>query len=268
MQNIRVRKVCTFLCILCLISIIACVGPEEYDDGLLENLPAVINTKDAFTLNLKANKYTFEESYPLELSFVDSVDFLSISLIITGYSGGDTAFIELYAENNVKTFWVDVTGNGIINPLFSAAEIMPQKLKIRSNNFTGIIDLLLVKYTDKEGPLYGVAKNFPVIIDWTDSFKYLLDADDYSFNHTYSLSINLTDITAVLYTNLFITNYHKGSGNITVLDNNDSLLFSRDFTSGLIEFRDDDIVDYQPTTVQISGNDLEAVIDFTMVLQN
>lgn len=268
MQNIRVRKVCMFLCILFLLSIIACVGPEEYDDGLLENLPAVINTKTAFTLNLKASKYTFEESYPLELSFVDSVDFLSISLIITGYSGGDTAFIELYTENNVKTFWVDVTGNGIINPLYSAAEIMPQKLKFRGNNFTGIIHFALIKNTDKEGPLYGVDKNFPVIIDWTDSFKYLLDADDYSFNHTYSLSINLTDITAVLYTNLFITNYHKGSGNITVLANNDTLLFSRNFTSGLIEFWADDIVDYQPTTVQISGNDLEAVIDFTMLLQN
>lgn len=268
MQNIRAWKVCTFLCILFLFSIIACVGPEEYDDGLLENLPAVINTKNAFTLNLKANKYTFDEVYQLVLTYVDSVDFLSISLIITGYSGGDTAFIELYTENNVKTFWVDVTGNGIINPLFSAAEIMPKKLKIRGNNFTGIIDFILVKDTDQEGPLYGVGKNFPVIIDWTDSFKYLLDADDYSFNHTYSLSIDLTDITAVLYTNLFITNYHKGSGNITVLDNTDSLIFSHDFTSGEIEFWADDIVDYQPTTVQISGNGLEAVIDFTMVLQN
>ncbi len=267
MQNIRVRKVCTFLCILFLFSIIACVGPEEYDDGLLENLPAVVNTKDAFTINLKANKYTFDEVYQLALTYVDSVDFLSISLIITGYSGRDTAFIELYTENNVKKIWVPVYANGILNPLFSAAEIMPKKLKIRGNNFTGIIDFALIKDTDKEGPLYGVDKNIPVIIDWTDSFKYLLDADDYSFNHTYSLSINLTDITAGLYTNLFITNYHNGSGNIIILANNDTL-FSRDFTSGWIEFWTEDIVDYQPTTVQISGNALEAVIDFTMVLQN
>ena len=33
-----------------------CVGPEEPTDGLLEDLPSVVNTADVFTFNLRGNK--------------------------------------------------------------------------------------------------------------------------------------------------------------------------------------------------------------------
>ena len=36
--------------------VISCVGPAEYNDGLLENLPAIINEKDYFiTITCSAN---------------------------------------------------------------------------------------------------------------------------------------------------------------------------------------------------------------------
>ena len=67
-----------------------CVGPEEPTDGLLDDLPAVVNTADVFTFNLKGNKYSFEEQYTLSMQ-PDSNSVLTTSLIVQNWSGNDTS---------------------------------------------------------------------------------------------------------------------------------------------------------------------------------
>ncbi len=264
MQNIRERKVCTFLCVLCLFSIISCVGPEEYDDGLLENLPAVINTKNAFTLNLNANKYTFDEVYQLELTYVDTVDRLALALTVTGFSGKDTAFLEIYDSDNNLTKDFEVTSNGIVNTLYEAGKIKPHRLKIRGSNFTGKITFMITRNNDTQGPVFGVEMNLPVIVDWNDNFTYLLDAQDFDFDHTYPITLNLSDTNTTIYSSLFVGAYVSGTATVALYDAGDSLLRQWDIDGHVIDFQDDFISAFKPKKIQVSGNNLTAVLEFIL----
>ncbi len=47
--------------------IVSCVSPPEQTDGLLENIPAIVNESDYFSLSILADDYTDSVSYDLEL---------------------------------------------------------------------------------------------------------------------------------------------------------------------------------------------------------
>ena len=50
-----------------MILIFGCVEPPDYDDGLLLNIPAIVNDVDYFSLSLNAEDLT--ENYIWELEF-------------------------------------------------------------------------------------------------------------------------------------------------------------------------------------------------------
>ena len=56
---------------------VSCVGPPEQADGLLENIPAVVNESDYFSLSIFADDYTDSSSYDLNLSVSDSDNLLT-----------------------------------------------------------------------------------------------------------------------------------------------------------------------------------------------
>jgi len=60
---------------------VSCVGPPEQADGLLENIPAVVNESDYFSLSIFADDYTDSSSYDLNLSVSDS-DILLTTLVL------------------------------------------------------------------------------------------------------------------------------------------------------------------------------------------
>ncbi len=60
---------------------VSCVGPPEQTDGLLENIPAVVNESDYFSLSILADDYTDSSSYDLNLSVSDS-DILLTTLVL------------------------------------------------------------------------------------------------------------------------------------------------------------------------------------------
>ena len=66
-----------------------CIGPPEPDDGLIDNLPFVINTAEVFTFALRGNSYDVDESYDLSFA-LDSNAVLSTTLIVNEYSGSDS----------------------------------------------------------------------------------------------------------------------------------------------------------------------------------
>lgn len=244
----------------------ACVGPEEYHDGLLENLPAVNNTNEIFTLNLKANKYTFSETYDLKLVYIDSVDVLTLALNITGYSGNDTAVIELIDQSNDSSIPIKIFSNGIDNISFYAATIAPTAVNFYGDNFSGNIDFSLLKSTDSHGPFYGIDQNFPVTIQGNSNFSYILDAHEFTFDHTYSSSIDTTDTNSVLYTSLFISSYIRegGAGLIEIFAANDSLIRQFPIADDVVLFYEDSIRYFRPADIRISGNNLTAAVEFIM----
>ena len=95
-----------------LLLIYGCVGPPEPDDGLIDNLPSIINTSDAFSFSLRGDKYDFNESY--DLSFIlDSNSVLSTTLIINEFSGNDTTSIFLKNSLDSTLYWYLVLGNSV-----------------------------------------------------------------------------------------------------------------------------------------------------------
>ena len=46
----------------------SCVAPPDHTDGLLENIPAVVNEPDYFSLSILGDKYSEDESWDLNFS--------------------------------------------------------------------------------------------------------------------------------------------------------------------------------------------------------
>lgn len=124
---------------------VACVGPAEPDDGLIENLTAVVNTSNAFTLHLKADEYTFDEDYTLAISYSDTNAVLSKVLLVENYSGPDSAFIYFYrTDNTLLTAWV-IDGAEMRIETDSVKHFAPKKIKFQGEKFTGVIEFILAK---------------------------------------------------------------------------------------------------------------------------
>ena len=49
----------------------SCVSPPEYDDGLIENIPAIVNDDDYFSLSVNGNNYNDSLSWELNLDLSD-----------------------------------------------------------------------------------------------------------------------------------------------------------------------------------------------------
>ncbi|MDP5957664.1 MAG: hypothetical protein QF765_02505 [Candidatus Marinimicrobia bacterium] len=124
-----------------------CVGPEEPTDGLLDDLPAVVNTADVFTFNLKGNKYSFEEQYTLSMQ-PDSNSVLTTSLIVQNWSGNDTSRIFMMNSSDTTYAWFQITGNlayTSTDSLSTDTRYHPSKLLFEGSNFSGTMQFSLIK---------------------------------------------------------------------------------------------------------------------------
>ena len=127
--------------------IYGCVGPPEPDDGLIDNLPSIINTSDAFSFSLRGDKYDFNESYDLSF-FLDSNSILSTTLIINEFSGNDTTSIFLKNSLDSTLYWYLVLGNSV----YTRSDTMsgdplsyPEKINVVGTQFNGVVDFQIIK---------------------------------------------------------------------------------------------------------------------------
>ena len=124
-----------------------CVGPPEPDDGLIENLPFVINTADVFTFALRGNSYDGEESYDLSFA-LDSNAVLSTTLIVNEFSGSDTTSIYVNNSADSTLLWYLILGNMV----YTRSDAMggnelgyPGKINVVGTNFNGVVDFQIIK---------------------------------------------------------------------------------------------------------------------------
>lgn len=124
-----------------------CVGPPEPEDGLIDNLPSIINTSDVFSFSLRGDKYDFNEAY--DLSFLlDSNSVLSTTLIINEFSGNDTTSIFVNNSLDSTLYWYLVLGNSVYtrtdtmsgNPLS-----YPEKINAVGMQFNGVVHFQIIK---------------------------------------------------------------------------------------------------------------------------
>ena len=124
-----------------------CVEPEDPLDGLLDDLPAVVNTPDVFTFNLKGNKYSFEENYTLSMQ-PDSLFELTTLLIVQNWTGNDTTRIFMVNASDSSYAWFQITGNMVytaVKSLTIETQNFPKKISFKGTEFTGTMLFTLVK---------------------------------------------------------------------------------------------------------------------------
>ena len=115
----------------------ACVGPPGPDQGLVENLPVIINTNSAFSFLVRGDNYTFEENIDLSLNLPDGKTVAS-TLIVTEYKSTDTTFIELVDVDGLKIY--DYMVNANMTRVDQTASLKPKKAILQGNKFSGILE--------------------------------------------------------------------------------------------------------------------------------
>jgi len=130
-----------------LIIIICCVEPPDYDDGLLVNIPAIINEDDYFSLSLNADLYTQNQNWELDFTSTGE-DTLYTSLVIKEFSSSisDSSFLILYNSNNAEIFNIHINGETT-----SISEIAieyignPSRIELVSKKLNCLLDLQLIR---------------------------------------------------------------------------------------------------------------------------
>ena len=124
-----------------------CVGPPEPDDGLIDNLPFVINTAEVFTFALRGNSYDVDESYGLSFA-LDSNAVLSTTLVVNEYSGSDSTLIYLNNSADSTLLGYLILGNMVYtrSDTMSGNELgYPGKINVVGTNFNGVVDFQIIK---------------------------------------------------------------------------------------------------------------------------
>ena len=124
-----------------------CVEPPEYDDGLLENIPAIVNDDDYFSLSLYAENHTQNYNWNLDFSS-NGEDTLFTSLIIKDYLGStaDSSSLILYNSNEAEIFNILLNGETTSISAISIEYIgNPHRLELISNKLNCLLELQLIR---------------------------------------------------------------------------------------------------------------------------
>lgn len=143
-MKLNISNISTYFIIM-LIS--GCVEPPDYDDGLLENIPAIVNDDDYFSLSLYAENHTQNYNWNLDFSST-SEDTLFTSLIIKDYLGStaDSSTLILYNSNKAEIFNILLNGETTSISEISIEYIgNPHRLEFISNKLNCLLELQLIR---------------------------------------------------------------------------------------------------------------------------
>ena len=137
----------TLLVISICLALASCVGPPNYTDGLIENVPAIINENDYFSLSLLGDKYSEETKWDLSLSTTD-LDKILTTMIVKDLSVG--------ASDSSYLFLVDEEGDTILSAglfselIFTSEDSIsvigiPEKIILDADNFSGRLEYQIIK---------------------------------------------------------------------------------------------------------------------------
>ena len=126
---------------------VSCVGPPNYSDGLIENVPAIINENDYFSLSLLGDKYSEETKWDLSLS-TTALDKILTTMIVKDLSIG--------ASDSSYLFLLDGVGDtifsaGLFSELIFTSEDsisvigIPERIILDADNFSGRLEYQIIK---------------------------------------------------------------------------------------------------------------------------
>ena len=143
----KIKMFIKFHLVSSMILMFGCVEPPDYDDGLLLNIPAIVNEVDYFSLSLNAEDLT--ENYIWDLEFEsENEDTLFTSLVVKDFSsiGSDSTFLKLYNSNNSEIFNIHINGQTTsISDIAIEYIGNPTRLELIAAKLNCILDLQLIK---------------------------------------------------------------------------------------------------------------------------
>ena len=125
----------------------SCVAPPDPTDGLLENIPAVINEPDYFSLSILGDKYSDDESWDLNFS-ANETDVALATLVLKDIDmkATDSTYFQVLRAEGDTILSVLIQSDLIWSSENSIAEIgAPAVATFTGVNFTGRFESQLIK---------------------------------------------------------------------------------------------------------------------------
>ena len=125
----------------------SCVSPPDYEDGLLENIPAIINDVDYFSLSILADDYSDNLEWDLDISLLEDDIYLS-TLVIKDLriTSSDSSFIYIIDSNLDTSLTIGIFDEVLstINDTISSLGV-PKTVVFFGDKLTGRVEYQILK---------------------------------------------------------------------------------------------------------------------------
>ena len=146
MKNYKLKSLFNYLFgVLILIS--SCVAPPEYSDGLMNNLPAIVNEIDYFSLSVFGEDFNDSLIWDLELNLSEN-DILLSTLIVKDLNvlSSELSTLVMTVTSGDTIFNVNIINDIIFTSEDSISVIgIPSSISLNAQNFTGRLEYQLIK---------------------------------------------------------------------------------------------------------------------------
>jgi hypothetical protein len=132
-------------CFLLLIG--GCVAPPDYSDGLLENVPAIVDEADYFSLSLLGDDYSEKKEWELSLTS-DNTDTILTTLVLAdlNISSTDSSILFMMNDSGDTVFQPILLGNIVWSSDIAVNLIgSPKIISFKGDNFTGRLEYQILK---------------------------------------------------------------------------------------------------------------------------
>jgi len=130
-----------------LIFISSCVAPPEYSDGLMNNLPAIVNEIDYFSLSVFGEDFNDSLIWDLELNLSEN-DILLSTLIVKDLNvlSSELSTLVMTVTSGDTIFNANIVNDIIFTSEDSISVIgIPSSISLNAQNFTGRLEYQLIK---------------------------------------------------------------------------------------------------------------------------
>ena len=128
-----------------------CVAPPDQADGLLENIPAIVDETDYFSLSLLGDDYSAEKEWELSLTSA-STDTILTTLVLAdlNISNTDSSFLFMMNDSGDTIYPIPFQPILLGNVVWSseiAIQLIgsPKIISFKGDNFTGRLEYQILK---------------------------------------------------------------------------------------------------------------------------
>jgi hypothetical protein len=124
-----------------------CVAPPDHSDGLLENVPAIVDETDYFSLSLLGDDYSEKKEWELSLTS-DSTDTILTTLVLAdlNISNTDSSILFMMNDSGDTIFQPILLGNIVWSSDIAVNLIgSPKIISLKGDNFTGRLEYQILK---------------------------------------------------------------------------------------------------------------------------